>query len=167
MDQTDWQIIEILLRDARVTFSEIGKRLGLDKGSIQKRVKKLTNTRILGNPISILDAQKCGFEGIIDFFIKGDVADFETIKAELKSLPYILMIAPAVGDHNLYISSFFKNIKDIAQITDKIKNIKGVQSFDNLYYLADVANPLIVPFVNNDPERSIIYKLGSFSPKKS
>ena len=73
MDDVDWQIIDMLLKDARKPFSDIGKALGLGKDSIQRRVVKLRERGILGTPIAILDARKCGFEGIIDFFIKIDV----------------------------------------------------------------------------------------------
>ena len=62
MDNVDWQIMGMLLRDARKPYSEIGKAVGLGKDSIQKRVKKLQEQGILGTPISILDARKCGFE---------------------------------------------------------------------------------------------------------
>jgi DNA-binding Lrp family transcriptional regulator len=167
MDQIDWQIIDILLRDARTPFSEIGKRIGLGKDSIQKRVKKLTKTGILGTPISIIDAKKCGFEGIINFFIKLDMADPQIVEAELTKLPYILTIAQTIGDYNLYLSSFFRNVGDITQIIDILKNLKGVQMYEMFYHSADTANPLLIPFVSGNPENSILYKIQATLPKKN
>lgn len=161
MDQTDWQIIDILLRDARTPFSEIGKRLGLGKDSIQKRVKKLSNAGILGTPISILDAKKCGFEGIINFFIKLDMTEPPIDEAELTKLPYILKIGQTFGDYNLYLASFFRNINDISHIIDILKSMKGVQSYEMFHYVADTANPLFMPFISGNPENSILYKIQS------
>jgi Lrp/AsnC family transcriptional regulator, regulator for asnA, asnC and gidA len=164
MDETDWTIIDILLRDARTSYSEIGKRLGLRKDTIQRRVQKLNKTGILGTPISILDAKKCGFEGIVDFFIKIDNSN-SNIKQDFKSLPFILMIAETIGDYNLYLSSFFRNIDDINQVVSKLKNLPNIVSFEMLYYVNDVANPLIMPFISGNPRNSILYKIQSANPQ--
>jgi Lrp/AsnC family transcriptional regulator for asnA, asnC and gidA len=161
MDDIDWQIMDMLLRDARQPFSEIGKALGLGKDSIQRRVKKLRENGILGTPIIILDSKKCGFEGIIDFFIKSnsESEDVEECKNQLAKLPYILTIAKTLGDYNFYLSSFFRNLDDIKLIIKSIQKSACISSFDMAIYSRDVSNPLLMPFVNGEPENSIIYKL--------
>lgn len=161
MDETDWQIIDMLLRDARKPFSEIGKALGLGKDSIQRRVKKLHENGILGTPISILDAKKCGFEGIIDFFIKteAELNDVKTFEKQLSKLPYIFTIAKTLGDYNLYVSSFFRNIGDAREIIETIKKNEMVSFFDMAIYVKDTSNPLLMPFLAGNPENSIIYKI--------
>ena len=161
MDNLDWQIMDMLLRDARKPYSEIGKTIGLGKDSIQKRVKKLQEQGILGTPISILDAGKCGFEAIVDFFIKTDLElnDVKPFEVQLAKLPYILTFAKTLGDYNLYISSFFRNLDDIRQIVKLIKSNPNFSSFEMAIYNKDVSNPLIVPFVEGNPENSILYKI--------
>ena len=162
MDDVDWQIIDMLLRDARKPFSKIGKVLGLGKDSIQKRVKKLHEEGILGTPIVILDSKKCGFEGIIDFFIKTDgELEAKTFEKQLAKLPYILTIAKAVGDYNLYVSSFFRNLSDAKEIIETIKKNENVSSFELAVYSKDTSNPLLMPFITGNPEDSIIYKIHS------
>ena len=161
MDNVDWQIMDMLLRDARKPYSEIGKAVGLGKDSIQKRVKKLQEQGILGTPISILDARKCGFEGIVDFFIKTDAElnDVKTFETQLAKLPYILTFARTLGDYNLYVSSFFRNFDDVREIVEMIKSNANFSSFEMAIYRKDVSNPLIVPFVDGNPENSILYKI--------
>lgn len=163
MDDIDWQIMDMLLRDARKPFSEIGKALGLGKDSIQRRVKKLQEKGILGTPIAILDAKKCGFEGIIDFFIKTDIElnDAKTFEKQLAKLPYILAIAKTLGDYNLYVSSFFRNFGDAREIIETIKKNESVSSFEMAIYAKDTSNPLVMPFVTGNPDDSIIYKIHS------
>ena len=161
MDNVDWQIVDMLLRDARKSYSEIGKAVGLGKDSIQKRVRKLHEQGILGTPISILDARKCGFEAIVDFFIKTDseLKDMKTFETPLAKLPYILIYARTLGDYNLYVSSYFRNFDDIKEIVELIKSNANFSSFEMAIYRKDVSNPLIVPFVNGNPENSILYKI--------
>jgi Lrp/AsnC family transcriptional regulator for asnA, asnC and gidA len=161
MDNVDWQIMDMLLRDARKPYSEIGKAVGLGKDSIQKRVKKLHKQGIIGTPISILDARKCGFEAIIDFFIKTDseLEDMKIFETQLAKLPCILTFAKTLGDYNLYISSFFRTFVDITEIVELIKSNTSLSSFEMAIYKKDVSNPLILPFVEGNPENSILYKI--------
>lgn len=163
MDNVDWQIMDMLLRNARKTYSEIGKAVGLGKDSIQKRVKKLQEQGILGTPIAILDARKCGFEGIVDFFIRTDseLKDVKTLESQLAKLPYILTFARTLGDYNLYVSSFFRDFDNVREIVELIKNNANLSTFDMAIYRKNVSNPLIVPFVNGHPENSILYKINA------
>ena len=162
MDEVDWQIVDMLLRDAKKPFAEIGKALGLGRDSIQKRVKKLHEEGILGMPIAIVDSKKCGFEGVVDFFIRIDAElDMRTFEKQLAKLPYILTIAKTLGDYNLYVSSFFRGIGDIRKIIETIKESESVSSFEMAVYAGDTSNPLLMPFVAGNPENSIIYKIQS------
>lgn len=165
MDDIDWQIMDMLLRDARKPFSEIGKTLGLGKDSIQRRVKKLHEKGILGTPVAILDAKKCGFECIIDFFIKTDAElnDAKAFEEQLAKLPYIILIGKTLGDYNLYVSSFFRNIGDAREIIETIKKNEMVSSFNMAIYAKDTSNPLLMPFLAGNPENSIVYKIHSKS----
>ena len=163
MDEIDWKIMDRLLRDARTPLSEIGSGLSLGKDTITKRVQKLHKRGILGSPTIILDSKKCGFEGIIDFFIKynSEPKDQGAIINQLSELPYILSIAKTIGDYNLYFSSFFRNINDINEIVSLIKEIAEISHFEMLFHFQEVSNPLFLPFLEDDPERSIIYKIQS------
>ncbi len=161
MDKIDWQIVDMLLRDARVSYADIGKRLGLGKDSIQRRVKKLNDLGVLKTPISILNAKKCGFEGIVDFFIRVDTENIEILEERLSTLPYILILGRAIGDYNIYLSSFYRDFSYIRAVISQIKKISGISSYEMICYENDVANPLIWPFINGDPSNSIVYKIQS------
>lgn len=161
MDKIDWQIVDMLLRDARVSYSEIGRQLGLGKDSIQKRVKKLTESGILKTPISILDAKKCGFAGIVDFFINLDIENLSLVEDQLSKLPYVLLLGRAIGDYNFYLSSFYRDFNDIKEIISLIKKISFISSYEMICYERDVAISIIWPFIDEDPYRSIIYKIQS------
>jgi Lrp/AsnC family leucine-responsive transcriptional regulator len=164
MDDIDWEIMDSLLRDARTTLTTIGKKLGLGKDTIQKRVKKLQKQGLLGTPIAILDSKNCGFKGIIDFFIKFTpkiTIDEKEITNQLTELPFLLSIANTEGDYNLYLSSFFRSVEDVGKIVDLISEIPEISHFEFVVYSKNVSLPILIPFVDGNPENSIIYKLKS------
>lgn len=46
-DEIDYKILELLRKNARMTYQEIGKILGLSEGAIRRRVKKLIENKII------------------------------------------------------------------------------------------------------------------------
>jgi DNA-binding Lrp family transcriptional regulator len=157
----------MLLRDARVSYSDIGKKLGLGKDTIQKHVKKLTDLGVLKVPISILDAKKSGFKGIVDFFILLDVENIQAVENQLSNLPYGLVIGRAIGDFNFYFSSFYRDFDDIKEIISEFKKIPYISSYEMICYEKDVAIPIIWPFIDGDPNSSIVYKIQAKSAQDS
>jgi len=41
LDAVDWQILSILQQEARISFKELGQRIGLTGTAIAERVRKL------------------------------------------------------------------------------------------------------------------------------
>ena len=163
MDKIDWKIIDMLLRDARKTYSEIGNTLNLGKDTIHRRVNKLHKKGILGTPTIILDSEKCSFEGIVDLFLNCNIEckDLKNVENQLSNLPFVLSIANTLGDYNMYVSSFFRNFNDIKEIVQTIKKNWCVSSYEMAIYSKDISNPLLIPFVEGHPDNSILYKLHS------
>ncbi len=85
--------------------------------------------------------------------------DLKTFETQLAKLPYVLTLARMLGDYNLYVSSFFRNLDDVRAIVELIKSNANFTSFDMAIYRKDVNNPLIMPFVEGNPENSILYKI--------
>ncbi len=159
LDEIDWQIVDFLLRDARKSFASMGKTLGIGKDTIHRRYKKLQEEGILGTPTVILDAAKCGFKGIVDLLIRTTQEKEQEARTQLEKLPYVAMTMKGIGDYNLYVSSFFREFEDISLIINSVKKTEGILSYEFVIYSKDTPSPILIPFVEGAPERSIFYKL--------
>lgn len=58
MDSFDHQILSLLQTDARLTAEKLGKLVGLSPAAVQKRVKKLRDTKVIQREIAVLDPAK-------------------------------------------------------------------------------------------------------------
>lgn len=47
LDEVDWQILSILQAEARISFKELGQRVGLTGTAIAERVRKLEDENII------------------------------------------------------------------------------------------------------------------------
>ena len=66
MDNIDIETINILAKDGRVSFSELGSKIGLSAPAAAERVKRLEEKGIIKGYSAILDAEKMGF-GLLAF----------------------------------------------------------------------------------------------------
>jgi len=47
LDSTDWKILRELQRDARLSYNELGRRVGLSAPAVAERVRKLEDAGVI------------------------------------------------------------------------------------------------------------------------
>jgi Lrp/AsnC family leucine-responsive transcriptional regulator len=60
LDQTDWKILRELQKDARLSYNELGRRVGLSAPATAERVRKLEDAGIITSYGAQIDATKVG-----------------------------------------------------------------------------------------------------------
>jgi Lrp/AsnC family leucine-responsive transcriptional regulator len=61
MDETDWAILHELQIDARLSYAELGRRVGLSSPAVQERVRKMEDYGIITGYRVEIDLPKAGF----------------------------------------------------------------------------------------------------------
>lgn len=65
LDSTDLKILEALQEDARQTYTEIGKRLGIAHSTVYDRIKKMENCGVIKCYKAFIDTEKAGVKNVI------------------------------------------------------------------------------------------------------
>lgn len=60
LDATDWRILEELQVDARLSYAEIGRRVGLSSPAVQERVRRLEDAGIIEGYKAQVNPKKLG-----------------------------------------------------------------------------------------------------------
>ncbi|WFO74953.1 Lrp/AsnC family transcriptional regulator [Desulfurococcaceae archaeon MEX13E-LK6-19] len=127
LDEKDMKIIEILMSNARSSYSEIAKVLGVSDVAIIKRVRKLEQQGIIKKYTILVDPKKLGYEAVS---ITGvDVNPeylFKTVSI-LKEKDYVKYLALTSGDHQIIATIWAKTRDELAQILDEISKMPGVK----------------------------------------
>ena len=92
IDETDKKIIAEYLKDARVSYREVAKRLQLAVGTVLTRTKKLENDGIIESYSAILNHDKLGYE----IGAKATIRDFK------KDLTYLQNIYGNDYEEDIY-----------------------------------------------------------------
>ena len=68
LDAKDWQLIELLQKDARTGYAELGRHVGLSAPATAERVKRLEDAGVIRGYRADVDPQKLGYaiEAVLD-----------------------------------------------------------------------------------------------------
>lgn len=96
-DELDWQLLSLLQADARLSYSELGRRVNLSTPAVAERVRRLEEAGIIRGYHAALDANLLG-RGILAF-VHFTVSKREEMRAVafVKTLPEVLECHHVMG----------------------------------------------------------------------
>jgi Lrp/AsnC family leucine-responsive transcriptional regulator len=116
LDDVGWQIIEILQEDARISFRDLGRRIGLSAPASAERVRKMEEAGIIRGYRAEIDHAKVGLPvtAFIRFVVPKDKREY--IQRQLDKLPEVLECYRLAG-----IDSFIMKVS-----TPSIAHLEGL-----------------------------------------
>ena len=60
LDETSWKLLEVLQNDGRVSYRDLGSRIGLSTPAVSERIRKLEDAGIITGYRAVLDLEKLG-----------------------------------------------------------------------------------------------------------
>lgn len=94
-DATDWQLLALLQADARLSFSELGRRVNLSTPAVAERVRKLEDAGIIRGYHAEIDASLLG-RGVLAFM------HFTVAKRdEMRAVDYIKTVPEVLECHHV------------------------------------------------------------------
>ena len=137
IDNTDRKILAFLMKDARMPYLEIAKKLKVSGGTIHQRIQKLQEGGIIsGSHLRVNQAAlELDVTVILGVFLKS-AKDQNKVVSELDKLPEVLEIYYTTGNFALMLKLVTKNIKDFhLLLSQKIQSIEEIQSTESFIVL--------------------------------
>ena len=103
LDEIDHQILDILIDNTRIPFTDISKRLLISAGTVHVRVKKMEEAGIIKGSSLNLDYVKLGYSFIayVGIFLEKTAAT-ESVLNSLKQIPFITVAHITTGKFNVF-----------------------------------------------------------------
>jgi Lrp/AsnC family transcriptional regulator for asnA, asnC and gidA len=127
LDRTDLKILRILNENARKSFREIGRELGISEGTVRNRVKKLIDSGIITGFHASINPKKLGYEvvAILGLYIKPSKVE-ETLN-KLKELDEIIELYQTTGEYDAVCIAVLKDMESLGNfLTEKIYPLVNV-----------------------------------------
>ncbi|HFE38933.1 MAG TPA: Lrp/AsnC family transcriptional regulator [Gammaproteobacteria bacterium] len=142
IDAIDKQILCELQQDARLSYSELGRRINLSQPATAERVKKLESIGIITGYQAQIDQTKigCPIRAMIRLTVK---TPHHVIQAGIQAIPAISECLVVTGD-DCYI--IFANLPDIPSLEALLIQIKQYGQTATSIVLSNLIEPRMVSF---------------------
>ncbi|MCL7393345.1 MAG: Lrp/AsnC family transcriptional regulator [Thaumarchaeota archaeon] len=133
LDPVDLKIIELLKKDGRMPFVELGKRVGLSEAAVRRRVKILQERGIIKRFTVDVDE---GFQVSAVIFLQFESSSFPgEIVEKIARVPGIRAIYELTGRFDAMVIISASRISELNERIDKIRAIEGVKSTETAVVL--------------------------------
>lgn len=111
-DQIDYEIINRLNENARISASEIARDIDANERTIRKRIERLVDSGAV-RLTTIVDPKAFGYWISVDIFLEMDIEQEEVTLQNLMQLPQISYLAYGQGSHAISIEARFKDNQEM------------------------------------------------------
>lgn len=146
LDEIDRKIVELLIQNARMSYSDIGEVVGLSRVAVKTRIRSLEERKIIEEYTTIINPQKINGAISCYFEIEMKPTSYETVVSILKENELVTQIYQVSGKSKLHVHAIASNqdemeiflketIQTLPGVTDlssnvilsRIKDIKGLR----------------------------------------
>ena len=141
LDDVDHKILDLLIDNSRIPFTDIAKKLLISAGTVHVRVKKMEEFGIIQGASLALDYKKLGYTFIayIGIFLeKTHLTNF--VLEKLQSIPYVTVAHITTGRFNIFCKIRSKNTNHAKEIIFMIDDIDGVSRTETMISLEESIN---------------------------
>jgi Lrp/AsnC family leucine-responsive transcriptional regulator len=120
LDDLAWKLLMELQNDARVTFAELGRRVGLSTSAVVERVRKLEDDGVILGYRTLVDASKVGMPilAFIRISLVGDLLN--KIITLAQALPEVLECHRLTGSDSLILKVTVASIEHLESLIDQL-----------------------------------------------
>jgi len=138
MDEIDLAIIRSLMKNSRITISQMSKEIDVPDATISNRLKKLEDY-IIKRYTMIPNWEKLGMEITSIIIIQTESEKHETVKDMLSKLREVSEVYSVSGEYDLLIKVWVKSITQLNNlINKKIRSIDGVEDLTEMIVMERV-----------------------------
>ena len=137
LDELDFQILDILVKDCRTPYLEIARLCHVSGGTIHVRMKKMEELGIIKGSRILLDLPKLGYDDccFVGIYVE-KTSSFNAVFDELSKINEVVELHLTTGDYSVFAKVICKNITDLQDILlNKINVITGIQRTDTIISL--------------------------------
>ena len=141
LDEVDHQILDMLIDNTRIPFTDIAKKLLISAGTVHVRVKKMEEAGIIRGSSLTLDYKKLGYSFIAyvgDFLQNTSQTKF--VLARINEIPYVTVAHITTGKFNIFCKIRAKDTMHAKEIIFQLDDIEGVYRTETMISLEESLN---------------------------
>lgn len=142
IDKLDKQILSLLVRNSKLPYTEIAKKLYVSGGTIHVRMKKLEEAGVVQGYHLSIDHNQLGYDISAFLGIYLDKSSlYDDVAVELEKIPEIVGAHYTTGLYNIFAKIVCRDTNHLREVLhDKIQKIPGIQRTETFISLQESIN---------------------------
>lgn len=120
LDSIGWKLLKELQEDARLSYAELGRRVGLTTPAVVERMRRLEETGIIAGYRAEIDTKKVGLPitAFIRMSVSGNVT--ERITNLVREQPEIIECHKGTGGDSFIMKVAVSSVEHLESLIDKL-----------------------------------------------
>lgn len=129
LDELDQKIIQLLVKNARISYSDIGEKIGISRVAVKARIQALENKGIIEEYTTIINPQKISGAVSCYFEIETKPDSFKEVTDILNKNNIVTQIYRVTGRDKLHVHAVASSNEEMEYfLHDVIDTLPGVLS---------------------------------------
>lgn len=143
MDKLNIKILKELQLNARASFSEIGRNVGLSAPSVAERIQKLEQAGIIEGYSVKLNMEKLGLE--VNAIINLDISfvRFKDLISKINDFPEIYEFLKVTGKQSVILKAVTTNNLELEDLIDRLSTFGQPQT--SIILSSYINKPILIP----------------------
>ena len=135
MDETDHQLIALLRQDARLSVAALAARLGVSRGTVTNRMRRLEDDSVIvGYTVRLRpDVPRNEITAWMSIAVDGNQT--RSVIASLLGEPGVATLHDTNGRWDLLAELRAENLQDLAKVLERIRLLKGISNTETSIHL--------------------------------
>jgi DNA-binding Lrp family transcriptional regulator len=113
LDDLDFQIINLLQEDCRLSFNKIANKLGVSVGTAYHRIKNLEKNGVIKNYSIIIDSTKIGYNLTALILIQAEGKHLLEVEDKIAKMNNAILVYDITGDFDIDVIARFKDREEL------------------------------------------------------
>jgi Lrp/AsnC family leucine-responsive transcriptional regulator len=113
------KILRELQKNARISYTELGKKIGLTGPAVKERVQKLEENGVIQGYHAKLNLEKIGYSLVAIIHFKMNPGSIQTFIKELRKMPEIIEVNRITGGDNMIIKVALRESSHLEKIINR------------------------------------------------
>ncbi|QFZ55891.1 winged helix-turn-helix transcriptional regulator [Oceanihabitans sp. IOP_32] len=141
LDEIDHQILDMLIDNTRIPFTDIAKKLLISAGTVHVRVKKMEESGIIRGSSLNLDYKKLGYSFIayVGVFLK-NTSQTKFVLERINEIPFVTVAHITTGKFNIFCKIRARSTEHAKEVIFMLDDIEGVYRTETMISLEESLN---------------------------
>jgi Lrp/AsnC family transcriptional regulator for asnA, asnC and gidA len=141
LDEIDHQILDMLIDNTRIPFTDIAKKLLISAGTVHVRVKKMEEAGIIKGSSLMLDYKKLGYSFIayVGVYLN-NTSQTKFVLERINEIPYVTVAHITTGKFNIFCKIRARSTEHAKEVIFLLDDIDGVYRTETMISLEESIN---------------------------